>query len=145
MLLAPPIGGNADTGPGMAICSLPDSPALELEAADQRRAVLEAQPVFGPVDEPAEARITARFPWGYPTQSPYGPQVALIPGTVRPYAGQIYVGTARINCGRFRTHLEALDAVVVKARGLAADRIKRAHREGTKLPRLRERQPWRFL
>ena len=70
-----------------------------------------------------------------------------MPGTVRPFIGQIYVGTARINCGRYASHAEAMNAVVIRAPKLAASQLLELRRTGKcpKLPRLRDRQPWRFI
>jgi hypothetical protein len=128
--------------------TLPDSPADEMHYFDELRAAMEATTPAGfePIPEPQWSQISDRFPWGYPRRVPYGPQVAFVPGTVRPFNGQIYVGTARIDCGRFASHIEALKAVVIHARKLAASRLLELRRAGKcpKLPRLRDRQPWRF-
>jgi hypothetical protein len=146
----PPVVDTGDTESIPRFEALPDSPADELHYFDELRAMIEADAPaeFAPLSAEDYARAIDRFPFGYPNGAmPYGPQVALMPGTVRPFIGQIYVGTLRIDCGRYRTHEEAMEAVIAKARAMASARIRDLRRKGKcpKLPRLRDRQPWRFM
>jgi hypothetical protein len=150
MHLLSPVVQSDDTESIPRFEALPDLPADEELYFDELRAAIEADapPEFAPLSAEDYARAIDRFPFGYPNGGmPFGPQVALMPGTVRPFVAQLYVGTLRIDCGRFRTHEEAMEAVIVKARSMAAARIRDLRRRGKcpRLPRLRERQPWRFL